>query len=277
MRKGACAICGEVGQLTFDHVPPKGVVPPDQVIVQAFASFISSDATDARPPHRTHSSRSFPTLCSICNSERLGALYDPQLIAFANGVARWLRLRLDHDLSLPRDITVSAQPASVARAVVGHMLAADENPQRANNQPVPLRDSMQSFFLDQDGSPPSELRVHAWPYPLTQQVLLRQFAISTLGRPKYPAPVSGCLLKFFPLAFLVTRTSVEVPGTRFGLLDLSTSTTADIELPIHGAPRPSWPERIQGNEVLFLGNDVAYVAGDGPQPASASRSRPRRR
>jgi len=277
MKKGTCVICGEVGELTFDHVPPKGVVPPDSVLVQAFASYVSSEAADVRGPHHALSSRSFPTLCDDCNGKRLGSLYDPHLIAFANDVARWLRLRLDHDLSLPRNVTVSGNPASIARAVVGHILAADENPLRALTQPVPLRDAMRGFFLGPDLPPPPELRVLVWPYPLTQQVLLRQFAISTLGEPRYPAPVSGCLLKFFPLAFLVTRTSVEVPGVRFSSLNLGTSDPINIELPLRGSPRPGWPDRIQGNEFLVLGNDVAYVASGGSQGARARKSRPRRR
>jgi hypothetical protein len=276
-RKGPCVICGEVGRLTSDHVPPKGAVPPDSVLVQAFTSYISSEATNARPAYPTLDSRSFPTLCEKCNSKRLGLLYDPHLIAFANDVARWLRLLLDHDLSLPRNITVSGRPASIARAVMGHLLAADENPSRTLAEPGPLRDAMRSFFLEPDAPPPPQLRLHVWPYPLAQQVLLRQFAVSTLDEPRYPAPISGCLLKFFPLAFLATRTSVEVPGVRFGSFDLATSDEVDIELPLERCPRPGWPERIQGDEVLLLGSDVAYVATGNSQNVRARRPRPRRR
>ena len=257
-------ICGASGRLMRDHVPPKGSVPSDPILVQTLGSYISSDSADARPPHQALSSRDFPTLCSTCNNKRLGGRHDPALIALASEVTRWLRLRIDHDLFLPRDIVVSARQAAVGRAVVGHLLAADEDPQRALAEEVPLASMMRSFFLEENQSPPDELRVHIWPYPEAQQVLVRQFCIYTLGRPRYPAPVAGALLKFFPLAFLVTRTSVEVPGFRFGRLDLTSSAMSDLALPLAGAPRPGWPERIQGNEALLLANDVAYVAGKVP-------------
>jgi hypothetical protein len=262
MKKGKCVICGEAGELTRDHVPPKGALPSDPVLVQALESFMSSDSPSARQPHKVFPSREFPTLCKRCNVERLGRQYDPALISLVIGVARWLRLSIEHDFSLPRKIEVSCQEAASARAVVGHLLAADEDPDRSLAGRDRVAQAMCDFFLDDQALPPPNLHVSLWPYPGTQQVLIRQFCISTLGSPRrYPAPISGGLLKFFPVGFLVSSTPPIVPGFRFAQLNLSNNSETEISLPLADAPRPGWPERIQGNEALLLADHVAYVAG----------------
>lgn len=237
MRKGQCVICAIPGPLTMDHVPPKGVVRPRPVLVNAFTNYISPGSAVGRPPFRTSHSRTFPTLCKRCNGDLLGALYDPALVELSNCASRWLRLKINHGFALPNDITVTARQAHVARAVIGHLLAADEQPQRSLDDEGPLQGAMRSFFLQPTEPPPPDLSVYLWPYPGSNQVLLRQFCISTLGEPRYPDPIAGGLLKFFPLAFLVTSTSAVVPGRRLGLLDLSSTEVGDLAIPLVGAPR----------------------------------------
>lgn len=207
MKKGVCVICSESAQLTRDHVPPKGTVPPDPIVVKRLEEHIAASTTKPMPLRVEHRSRSFRTLCKRCNVELLGQRYDPALSSLANAVARWLRVRLDHGLSLPRDITVDAHQSRVARAIVGHLLAADEDPQRTLSDPASMFDKMRSFFLHPELPVPDDLHVYVWPYAGSFQVLIRGFCISTLGPPRYPAPIAGNLIKFYPLGFIVRQYS----------------------------------------------------------------------
>jgi hypothetical protein len=113
MKKGVCVICSKSAPLTRDHVPPKGTVPPDPIVVKRLEEHIAASTTKPMPLRVEHRSRSFRTLCKRCNVELLGQRYDPALSSLANAVARWLRVRLDHGLSLPQDITVDALPERV--------------------------------------------------------------------------------------------------------------------------------------------------------------------
>jgi hypothetical protein len=190
----------------------------------------------------------------------LGKKYDPALAALANSVARWVRASFDHDLSLPRDITVSAQQPKVARAVIGHLLAADENPKRSLETKAPLQEAMRSFFLDEAGVPSRGLRVCIWPYPGVKQVIIRAFGVTSLAPPRYSHPFVGDLLKFYPLCFFVTIHPIAVPGYRIGRVDLGAAEApSELVLPLNGAPHPDWPERMRDNEALLVANHVAYV------------------
>lgn len=261
MKKGPCVICGEPAPLTRDHVPPKGTVAPDPIVVKQLAHYISASTAPEAPHRIEYQSRSFPTICERCNVRLLGQKYDPALASLANDVSRWLRLRLNHGITLPRDITVDAYQSQAARAVVGHVLAADEDPERTLENQGSIFSKMRAFFLEPSDPPPDGLYVYVWPYPGTTQVLIRGFCISTLGPPRYPAPIAGNLLKFYPLGFIVSSTPAELPKSRLGRLDLNTGDDqTELAIPLTGAPRSRWPEHPQDNEALLVANDVAYVA-----------------
>ena len=117
-RAGPCNICGEVGSLTWDHVPPKGGIELEPVeIDRAAAAYVSSLASEK--PEVSHDSLRFRTICAKCNS-LLGATYDPALNELARTVGRFLRT----PLTLPAVVQVETRPTAVVRAVLGHLLAA---------------------------------------------------------------------------------------------------------------------------------------------------------
>lgn len=269
MKKGACVICSKSARLTRDHVPPKGTVPPDPIVVKRLEEHIAAATTKPMPPRVEHRSRSFPTLCERCNVKLLGQKYDPALVSLANAVSHWLRARLDYDLSLPRDIAVDTYQSRVARAIVGHLLAADEDPQRTLSDSASMFAKMRSFFLHPELPAPKDLIVYVWPYPGSFQVLIRGFSIFTLGPPRYPAPIAGNLLKFYPLGFIVASTQAEMPNARLGRLKLDDNDKqTELSIPLFGAPRSRWPEHPADNEALLVANDVAYVASCSARPVA---------
>ena len=50
MKKGACVICSKSARLTRDHVPPKGTVPPDPIVVKRLEEHIAAATTKPMPP-----------------------------------------------------------------------------------------------------------------------------------------------------------------------------------------------------------------------------------
>ena len=63
--KGRCAICGVVGKLTEDHVPPRLVVPPDRIIIDRFARELG-EKSEGDTAYPGFSSLVFPTICRAC-------------------------------------------------------------------------------------------------------------------------------------------------------------------------------------------------------------------
>jgi len=117
-RRGPCNVCGVVGPLSWDHVPPKGGIELQAVEIDRVASAFT-EGLAAPKPEISHDGLRFRTFCSKHNS-LLGSEYDPALNDFAISAGRFLRSELD----LPPVVHINARPTAIARAVLGHLLAA---------------------------------------------------------------------------------------------------------------------------------------------------------
>lgn len=161
---------------------------------------------------------------------------------------------------LPESIAVDVSAIQVAKAIVGHLLAAEER--RDASAPVnsaPLLDGFRRFFLD-DLTSVDTHRVYVWPYMGPNQVIIRGFALSTFPK-RQDTHVFGSLMKFYPLAFLVTTEEIRHPAFRFAKLPVPYSTSRErIRIPLHLAPPTSWPERPFRNEVLIHHGRESSVA-----------------
>lgn len=256
--KGRCVICDQVGPLTRDHVPPKGVTPALPIEIRRLTAVLGGrERYD--PPHRLYQAPQFPSLCAECNSQRLGKLYDPQLIAFSKGLSAWVRGAYEIGLTLPTSATVSIRPLAVSRAVVGHLLAAEE---RADpTQPLvdgSLLRQMRDYFLGAVSDPPG-FRIFVWPYSGSELVIVRGFAMArVLGRRH--GPVVGDLLKFFPVAFWVVGEQTADVDIQFAELDLNEHEEVTIDIPLRRVPPPGWPERPLDDEVVVLSGDRTHIA-----------------
>lgn len=246
---GTCRICLATDvDLSWDHVPPKGAIEIQEVEINKISkAFFSS--YDQSQPELSQNGLKFRTICESCNSDILGGVYDPAIVQFAKEVARIVR----SELCFPRKVHVRARPNAVARAVVGHLMAAnitgvDEGFDAA------LRDSVVNSSADL----PADIHVYYWLHPFSHQVVMPNCMLVDISEAERSRIVS--ILKFFPLGFLVSDERLddregifELTGQRRGAVDFE----ADLAIEIGRQSRdPFWPERPQGNRALLLGKSA---------------------
>jgi len=124
MIKGRCVICGTAGPLTRDHVPPQSVTKPVELEIKKIPDLIDT-SSDRKNTRKGFQSAQFPTLCCTCNNERLGKEYDPVLAKFIDDVLPGVRL-IKQNFLFKEGLEVKTKPLRLVRAVVGHLLAAEE-------------------------------------------------------------------------------------------------------------------------------------------------------
>jgi hypothetical protein len=249
--KGRCVICNSIGTLTFDHVPPQGVGPAQYIELSRLLPLVPEHPE--KQSRRSYGNPQFPTICRICNGDRLGSQYDPHLIRFAQKFRTWVNASFKLGIALSSDFTIELQPHRVARSVVGHLLAAEERRDRTaalNNSEV--SQSLRSYFLDTEAAFPMGAQIFVWPYPSESIVISRWFG---LANPWRHGAIIGHVLKFFPLAFwLVTKTQQELEFTLARLPLHSTTSideTATLTIPLNLVPALSWPEMPGDEEIVF--------------------------
>jgi hypothetical protein len=245
--KGPCSICGAQDSLTVDHVPPKGATRISAMEMRDLMDRLSVSGSKGRH-ELSQDGVKFRSLCRICNNERLGAQCDPELIRLCNHADGVLRSRL----ILPATFAVDVRPMRVLRALVGHLLAT-----QSGRRPVgPFEEGLASFFLDLRLPPPRELECFYWIYPFNDQVIVRDAALTRLGHGI--APLVFKLIKFYPLAFLLTwerhETSwpYQMPQlTRFR--DLSNDEAVPMTIDLRVKLPQRWPEAPTGDGAVLYG------------------------
>jgi hypothetical protein len=84
-RTGECCICGQIGKLTFEHVPPEAAFNDRRVFQAKIDALISNDWRPGTVPARgTYHQRGAGrySLCGKCNSDT-GSWYGPAYVEFA--------------------------------------------------------------------------------------------------------------------------------------------------------------------------------------------------
>jgi hypothetical protein len=259
MSNGRCVICGQVGPLTEDHVPPRSVSPPNVLEINHLPDLLVD--IDERPRTRGgFQAPKFPSLCRICNNEKLGREYDPVLAKFVGDVRPWVRI-VERGIFFQSGITVTTKPLRLARAVVGHLLAAEER----SNPSEGLVDGripnlMRAFFLDSAAPWPNDLFFHLWPYTGQEQIIFRGLGIVNMFRGTI---LCGDLLKFFPMAFLITidsrSTNYTPPLLPLGG-DLGLDSEIDLRLPATNLPPHEWPQYPGSFEGILLNDRRTLVS-----------------
>ena len=248
--KGVCRICGSRGALTDDHVPPKCVTTPTHLELVAW-----SDALQVPRPvgRQAFQSQDFRTICRSCNVDRLGAIYDPALQLFCTEVARYVRMTAQLGVVLPDVGDFTCEPGKVARALVGHLLAADPSGKRFDPPTqAPMIEAMRTYFLASDDPAPSCLQLFAWPFPFDHHVLARSVIVARVLEGAV-GPILGDFLKFFPLAWWLTydlNPEVVVAGTSFPLLPAGDRQSVRIRF--RPTVFPEWPEKAREDEVMLM-------------------------
>jgi hypothetical protein len=236
-------------------VPPKGSCRPRRVDLRSLASALESDPR-LRIKRHMQDGVKFGTLCETCNTQRLGKDSDPELNVLSQSVADYLHPLLDRRLVLPSRHVLEARTNRVARAVLGHLLAAEVRQGQGKPQDRPMLRAMRDFVLDQSGALPESLAIYYWLFPARFQVILRGVGIC------FPSgTVVADFLKYFPLAFMV---AFKAPPFRFARLpaERGEDFVGRMWFDANDRVRPNWPERPADKEILVLNDSVCYVANE---------------
>ena len=255
---GRCNICGHLGRLTDDHVPPKG--GPRVSTKRMHQLFrVLGDGIQPTGGRQAQGGVNFRTLCTKCNSSRLGAQYDPALIQLTIAVDQFIS-SLKVGLIVPSFTFVETKPQRVLRAVIGHTLAGSLDRVSDGDWDKELVE----YFLKPDLSFPASARIYYWVYPYDQQIIIRDASyLSLLKSTQQLNPTLIMCLKFYPLAFLIADN--RNLNYQFNLPCLSehggVSLDANIYLPIHlkQLPRETWPEAPSPEHLIVYGGDPLYA------------------
>jgi hypothetical protein len=245
-RRGECNICGENGPLTEDHTPPKSCRGIAAAELQSLHARLSFEEHRTTAPRRFQGGVHFRTLCARCN-ELLGRRCDPALARFGDQVRT---IANSSSLHLPAVMPVEIAPQAVMRSVLGHLAAQGVGRYRKGPITEPLRDYILDFSLPL----PQQIRIYYWLYPHRAQVLIRD---AVMGRVNTDVTVLFWLLKFFPLAFLVTFD--EPPERQFQPFNLDTFRDVGIDshrrifVQLRPLMHPRWPEAPDDHRFILYG------------------------
>ncbi len=136
----------------------------------------------------------------------------------------------------PRDtFQPEVQAGAVLRSVLGHLLAAKLDSDDVSTDKL-IRDYLNGHALS------NTLKVYYWLYPYRVTVVARDFSFQDVSN--WIVVDGASVLKFFPLAFMVTNASVELPLQPlhgFAWMKATESTTLDMNLEF--TMPQFWPER----------------------------------
>ncbi len=256
--RGYCSICGRCEELTCDHVPPKGCISVSEVELRNLSQLHQKE----EPKHRKilQSGVKFKTICSNCNNTLLGKIYDKELKKISEEISKIAKAK--EVLVLPDKSKTRISPQKLARALVGHLLAAciskdTENPPKS----APMYDAMRSFFLNQNQKLDERLEIFYWYYPSKKQVVLRGFGTCL----SYPGPfIIGDYLKFFPLAYAIywdRDKTAKLNLTKLQGLDVvKFDDERDIEINLRQVVSLNWPEYPGDNGIALCANEYTYIS-----------------
>lgn len=260
---GFCAICGEKGPLSRDHVPPKKCNNLNDVEIRALmpsysTSKISAGTTSQRGTH-------FKTLCSVCNNTRLGVYYDPALVDFSNEVTSVALGAKSKNILLPRKVHSFIRPQRIARAVVGHVLAGlavEESMQGLFDSS--FSNSLREYFLNDKANLPSNIDIYYWLYPSRRQVLVKHMGKSVVTTEGKRETVVGHVFKFLPFGFWLLHDSPRIKSDTIKPLLNNKSISLDqieqVEIDLYNTPSLDFPETPLDNEFVLLNSEYAVEA-----------------
>ena len=154
------------------------------------------------------------------------------------------------------------KPQRLARAVVGHTLAAvSVEEAKSGLRSAPFPDALRAYFLDKAAPLPESLDIYYWLYTSRKQVVVKGAVKSST---KSRQGILGHIFKFLPLGFwLVWEKASEisidlprlVPDKGMSLDDMS-----QLRVELKGVPPINFPEAPASHEVLMMNSNYSSVA-----------------
>jgi hypothetical protein len=236
-----CNICLSETKLSWDHVPPKGVVGNRAVVIDSLASRLMT-GQPFRQNVESQNGVKFKTLCTACNGRLKRG--DHFLKKFAQQVTGIIESRI----CLPRPIMVTLEPNVITRSILGHILAAKTQTDQALFDQN-LRPCLKDFSIPI----PDNVHVFFWVYPFRTIKIMREFMMPTI-RGRFDAFSQFQVLKFYPLAFLVTDTpSYQGLFSLDKFKNIGLEDSVDIPLHVDGLPIEDWPEIVEDGNIITFG------------------------
>lgn len=250
---GRCNICGNVGNLTDDHTPPKGCTRIGAVQLHYITERLNVGKTKSNG-RISQNGVKYRTLCAHCNSTMLGIHYDPTFIDFVNSISSILK----SDLYLPGVIPIKTKPQRVMRSLLGHLSAQGVNGYNKGEFTEPIRD----YILDETKPLPDSLKIYFWLYPFRHYIMARDCAYKDF---QYSEHVLIWFLKFYPVAFMITFKEPDSYAFPFPFYCLSSwgqeqiDFEIDVQIDLWNIPPEDWPEtpsnhsqslRVYGQEAI---------------------------
>ena len=206
-RISQCNICKTEGELTWDHVPPKACLNDIPVKINRLM--------DGFPQYNKYKEQSqngvkYRTICSHCNNSLLGTEYDPHLINFTQIICNTIEkaaktANTSGSFAELNDITIPVHINRIARAICGHMLAANHT----FNDVGRIDNELRSYFLTPNALPPSVFCLLYWFYPFSTISIARDFyPINVMGEKSFQLPTGVCsIISSFPAAYILCDNS----------------------------------------------------------------------
>jgi hypothetical protein len=244
---GRCNICLKTKKLTWDHVPPKGCSNYKRVEISSFFEKLAG-RNNNDSLLISQNGLKYRTICKDCNS-LLGDKYDDELNKLVNTIIKYI----SSNLILPPMIKLKVIPLPIIKSVVGHILAA-----KKQLDEVKYDNTLRDFVLDENATIPDKVNLFYWIYPFENTIVMRDFMMPAERGGDFGNCVFFQLLKFFPIAFLITEIDryQELPSLTkpFGKIDMKT----EIEIPIYLNRKTDrfWPEEVDNNNIVFASKET---------------------
>ena len=247
-----CNICGRIGELTWDHVPPKGVTGGRPVIVNTIFSKMPTPSSHMK---KYQSGVKFRSVCQECNNTILGE-NDIVYQGFIRAINEQLLRQPDAE-----SISVIVKINRLLRAMIGHALAA----KNSYDSELASDRLMRYYMLNAQEKLPG-VSVSVWLYPYDTIVITRDFVTHGHNEASHPTSMISAAIMAYPIAYMITDKKAEcnvnclesyatesIDEEKQITIDLSTAyvrNTADL--------KPyNWPVNV-GDDVV---NDAAFTIG----------------
>jgi hypothetical protein len=241
--KATCNICGDVTELTDDHVPPKRCLQNRRLQMRRSLPVLMNEVLPTKGNSITQTGIRYRTICTRCNS-RLGK-YDRSLSAFCSRVHGILDVVGKGKLALPSLLYVRGRPNPMVRSILGHRLSmllevGDGTLDRACRQAI----------LEPEVELCEDVRVFYWLHPWELVEVLPDLEYRFFFRSGFYEEHTyfQTVIRFPPVGIAITYGDVD-PSVLRGTTELTrwsaVGTGEEANLPLHLATQihePRWPK-----------------------------------
>ena len=197
-----CNICGKVAKLTEDHVPPKFWNNEEHKKYSQGLGAFDPEYAKAQFPWNAPNGLVYRSICSDCNNRILGDETDKPLKEFCDAIKKNLQFRHKY-------FNCRIKPNCVARAVVGHMLAAKD----FYDSECIIDQKLREYVLNPTALPPSDMQLLYFLYPYGYTVIGRDIVVGQcvprLAGARVPEGTLSCIYAY-PVGLLLVERGADL-------------------------------------------------------------------